>query len=251
MGDELDPLCLHGVGETEGFVTAYATGHGRPRLAGLRTWNAGGGNDGWYCSSGKACDDNSDDVGYLDTVLEDLESWLEIDTSRVYVTGLSNGAAMSHRLACERADTYAAIVAVAGSNQFATSAPCEPERPVPVMQIHGDAEPCWRFATSDTACLESEGRRLGARDSVQTWVGANRCESSAVGPVIDEAPDDTSVQSTTWTGCSDGVEVVLLTVIGGGHTWPSGDPSLGRRVGAISGEIDSATVWEFLSRWSL
>ncbi len=141
-GDVDDAECLHAIGEQEGFVTVYPNGTGFPPVRRLRTWNAGGGADGWNCTSGKACANDVDDLAYVDRLLEGLSSWLNVDRTRVYATGLSNGAALSHRLACERAETFAAIAAVAGSNQFSTAAPCEPERPIAVLQVHGTEDPC-------------------------------------------------------------------------------------------------------------
>lgn len=250
-GDESHTLCLHGVGETEGFITVHPNGTGFRPLRQLRTWNAGGGLDGWNCASGKACEQGIDDLSYIDAVLDDLGSWTEVDETRIYVTDLSNGAAMSHRLACERSDVFAAVVAVAGSNQFATSAPCEPERPVPVMQIHGTDDPCWTFETSSRACLGSTGRISGALESVEGWARINGCTDFVEEPISDVKPDATAVQTAIWSACDGGVEVSLLTVHGGGHTWPNGDPGLGRVVGEISTEIDSSTIWEFMSQWTL
>jgi polyhydroxybutyrate depolymerase len=250
-GDESDPLCLHGVGESEGFITVYPNGTGFRPLRGIRTWNAGGGADGWNCSSGKACEQAVDDLGYIDAVLADLSRSATLDTNRIYATGLSNGAAMSHRLACERSDVFAAVVAVAGSNQFATAAQCEPSRPISVMQIHGTADPCWEYETSDRACLGSNGRKMGALESSEGWAEINGCTDHVEGLITDAEPDATSVQVATWSACEGRVEVSLLTVHGGGHTWPNGDPGLDRLVGEVSTEIDSSTIWEFMSRWTL
>jgi len=250
-GDVDDPLCLHGVGEAEGFVTVYPNGYSPRSLLALRTWNAGGGVGGWNCSSGKSCENGIDDVAYLDAVLGDLSRRLNVDSSRVYVTGLSNGAAMSHRLACERSDVFAAIVAVAGSNQYSTGADCSPSRPVPVMQIHGTDDPCWTFDTSGRACLTSQDLKLGAVESAEVWARTNGCGSGTDGPIVDDQPDRTAVQRRTWSRCDGGVEVVVLSVIGGGHTWPNGDPGLGRIAGEISTEIDSSTVWRFMKQWSI
>jgi polyhydroxybutyrate depolymerase len=78
-------------------------------------------------------------------MLDHLVAWLNIDTGRVYFTGLSNGGAMSHRIACELSDRVTAIAAVGGANQFSTAAPCDPQLPVAVMQIHGTEDPCWTY----------------------------------------------------------------------------------------------------------
>ncbi len=252
-GDVEDPGCLHGVGDREGFVTVYPNGTGFLPLKRLRTWNAGGGSDGWNCASGKACERNIDDVAYVGRVIESLGEWLNIDRSRIYATGLSNGAAFSHRLACERSGTFAAIAAVAGSNQFSTGSPCEPERPVAVMQVHGTDDPCWGYETSDARCIGNAGVKLGALESVTGWAKRNDCsDEPQVGDLPDPLDDAARTIATRWTGCAGGVEVVLLTVQGGGHTWPSGSPALSPdRVGRVTGDWGSEELWAFLSRFAL
>jgi polyhydroxybutyrate depolymerase len=252
-GDADDPGCLHGVGERAGFVTVYPNGTGFPPLPRLRTWNAGGGTDGWNCASGKACERDVDDLAYVDRLIEDLSAWLNIDRSRVYATGLSNGAAFSHRLGCQRAGTFAAIAAVAGSNQFSTGEPCTPGRPVPVLQVHGTDDPCWSYETSDARCIGSGGDKLGALESVTGWAERNDCTGS---PEVEELPDlqddGTRTVATRWSNCADDVEVLLLTVQGGGHTWPNGSPALSvERVGRVTGDWGSEELWAFLSRFTL
>jgi len=251
-GDISDAGCLHGLGEKEGFVTVYPNGSGFLPLKRLRTWNAGGGSDGWNCASGKACTNNIDDLGYVDSLLGDLRSWLNIEPSRIYATGLSNGAAFTHRLACERADTFAAIAAVAGSNQFATGTTCDPAEPVAVLQVHGTDDPCWTYETTDSRCIGTGGRKLGAVESVAGWVDVLSCSGTPTETDLpDDSDDGTRTVSTRWTGCDGGSDVVLLTVIGGGHTWPSGSPALSeRRVGLITLDWGSDVLWNFLSTYT-
>jgi polyhydroxybutyrate depolymerase len=253
-GSDIDDAgCLHGLGNREGFVTVYPNGTGFFPLKKLRTWNAGGGTDGWNCASGKACSNDIDDLAYVDRLLKDLDAWLNVDRSRVYATGLSNGAAFSHRLACERAGTFAAIAAVAGSNQFSTGAPCNPARPVAVLQVHGTEDPCWSYETTDSKCIGSGGEKLGALRSVTGWVDVLACSDGPTETNLsDTIEDGTTTVATRWSDCDGGVNVLLLTVIGGGHTWPSGSPALSERiVGRITHDWGSEVLWDFLSGYTL
>jgi polyhydroxybutyrate depolymerase len=61
------------------------------------SWN------GTVCG-GAALAQNIDDVGFLRALVDQLAAIADIDHSRVYATGLSCGASMAHRLACEAAD---------------------------------------------------------------------------------------------------------------------------------------------------
>lgn len=252
-GDRTSPSCLHNIAEAEGFAVVYPNGTGFGLLPSLKTWNAGGGSDDYNCVSGQACERNIDDIAYFTTLLDDLESWLNVDTGMVYATGLSNGAAMSHRLACEMSQRFTAIAAVGGTNQFAATAKCDLAFGVSIMQIHGTGDPCWTYEASTAACADrSGGIKVGVAESTADWVSRLHCETP---PAETELPDPIADQTTTtrtvWIGCNAGAtEVHLMTVHGGGHTWPGGDPYLaGRVVGRVTHDWDSTLIWEFFSRF--
>ncbi|MEM6370973.1 MAG: hypothetical protein AAGD10_04185 [Myxococcota bacterium] len=90
------PSCFHRIADREGFVVVVPNGTGTPAAPQRRTWNAGGGRDGWHCVSGAACTDGVDDLGYLKAVLDDLDQWLHVDRGAVFATGLSNAAHRRH-----------------------------------------------------------------------------------------------------------------------------------------------------------
>ena len=249
--DRSSPSCLHNIAEREGFVVAYPNGSGFGLLPNLKTWNAGGGTDGYNCVSGQACERDVDDIAYFTAVLDHLESWLHVDTGMVYATGLSNGAAMAHRLACEISDRITAIAAVGVTNPFAAVEPCELIFTVAIMQIHGTEDPCWTYSTSDAACADrSGGVKLGVDESTAGWVQRLSCDPEpTVVDLPDVIDDDTTTTRTVWAGCADNTtEVHLMAVEGGGHTWPGGDAYLTENiVGRATSDWDSALIWEFFS----
>ena len=81
-----------------------------------------------------------DDVGFAKAVIEDITTKQTLDRSRVFATGLSNGAIFIHRLACEAADTFAAIAPVLGAVAKITAASCRPRLPVAVVAVQGRAD---------------------------------------------------------------------------------------------------------------
>ena len=91
----------------------------------LATWNAG------TCCAGAQKND-VDDVGFIREVIRRVERQASIDPRRIFATGMSNGAMMSWRLACE-APEIRAIAPVEGTDN---TAHCTPSRPVPVIQFH-------------------------------------------------------------------------------------------------------------------
>ena len=253
-GDLGDARCLQALGEREGFITVYPNGTGTRLLRDVRTWNAGGGGPDYACASGHACDVNVDDIAYLGAVLDELEREYRVDASRVYFSGFSNGAAMVHRVGCEMADRVAAIAPVSGENEYATNADCSPARPVPVLDIHGTADPCWTYASSTTACLDQDPRpKIGALESTAGWVARDGCVGDgSVSALPDTADDGMTSEVRTWSSCEGGAEVRLITVNGGGHVFPGGAITSPRaRTDAGTQDIGAEVIWAFLSRFSL
>ena len=68
--------------EREGFVAVYPEGSGKRRF---KTWNAG------HCCA-YALEQHVDDVGFISDLIDRLVAEGVADPSRVYVTGMSNGA---------------------------------------------------------------------------------------------------------------------------------------------------------------
>ena len=160
---------------------------------------------------------------------------------------------MSHRLACEMSDRFTALAAVGGTNQFAATQHCDLVLAPAILQIHGTDDPCWTYETSDAACADRTGGvKLGVAESNQGWLDRLGCEAN---PTVIELPDVTEDGMTTtrtvWSGCGAApAEVHLLTINGGGHTWPGGDPYLSERVvGRVTTDWDSALIWEFFSQF--
>lgn len=246
-GEEGDDGCLVALADREGFAVVAPEGTGS--LFGMHTWNAGGGVDGWRCVSGKACEDGVDDLAYVDALLDEVEAAVAVDADRVYATGISNGGAMSHRVACERADRFAAVAPVAGANQLAAATGCEPSRPVPVLQIHGTEDPCWAWDGGDAACLQKDDDvYVSVDESMAGWATRNGCGGAAGTEALPDAEDDgTTAIRHTWPGCAADVE--LLEVVGGGHTWPRGWSYLSeRRIGPTSQDFSvNEEIWAFFA----
>ena len=253
-GNLNDPGCLDRVADCNGFITVYPDGTPDPRAPSMRTFDAGGGADGYVCVSGIACANKVDDVRYFTDLIDALERDFTIDPARIYLTGLSNGGAMTQRLACELSDRVAAIAPIAGGNQFAALDYCTPTRPVPVLEMHGTADHCWPYAGGRQTCIgfaptTAVGAFVPIRATAAAWASRNGCRPA---PIVENLPDvdpddGTTVTRISYTGCSKGGDVVLLRVNGGGHTWPGGSSVLASGVvGRVSREFNaSILMWEF------
>jgi polyhydroxybutyrate depolymerase len=227
---------LNNKSDEAGFIVVYPNGTGR--LKKLLTFN--GGNCCGYAESNKV-----DDIGFARNLLDDLASVVNIDSKRVYATGMSNGAIMAYRLASEASDRIAAIAPIGGPMGTDTIAP---NRPVSVIHMHGMND---EFAPFHGG----KGRGVSGTEfysverSVQAWVKANGCLSQPVLTTMpDTAQDGTSIIRNTYGSCKDGTEVVLVAIEGGGHTWPGRAPAL-KALGKSTRNISANDlIWEFFEK---
>lgn len=193
---------------------------------GNRFWNA----TDACCGTGRT---PPDDVAYLTAVVHDVEKRYHVDPKQVFVVGHSNGAFMAHRLACDRADVFAAAVSLAGA-QWLDVSHCKPSRPIAVAQVHGDADGTIQYGGGSN--LQADGSLVpypSAQQTVADWAKLDGCTGALVdtGKTLDLettlAGNETKV--SRYDGCPAGIAVELWTIQGGSHI-PSFGPAWGTSV---------------------
>lgn len=217
-----------------GFVVAFPNGYSKFPGGKLATWNAGG-------CCGDARDKGSDDVGFARAVVAAVQARWHTDPARVFATGMSNGGMLSHRLACEAADLFRAVAAVAGTDATAS---CTPSRPIAVLHIH---------AKDDTHVLFNGGAGADAfrdttkvmdfvsvPDTIARWVQRDRCTAPPRRTL-----DVPGATCEAYSGCAGDVQVQLCVTDTGGHSWP-GAPAQRRGKAAGSTALDAnEQIWRF------
>lgn len=192
--------------DTAKFIAVYPDGI-------KRAWNV----DGGGCC-GKPARENVDDVAFISAVVTDVAKHVGIDASRVYATGMSNGAIMSYTLACDTS-LFAAIGPVAGTQLD----PCRTPHPVSVMAIHGTADPNIPYGGGPGhGVAQINGPAVPELNAL--WRRVDQCQPPS------EATDGKVTTSTA--NCPDGRGVALITVADGGHRWP---------------DFATAKLWDFFS----
>ena len=235
------------VADREQFLVVYPNGTG-PLPNRLLTWNAGD-----NCC-GYALRNNVNDLGFVMTLLSDLEARTRIDRRRVYATGHSNGGIFSHRLAAERSGIIAAIAPVAGALDLKSFAPT---RPVPVLQIHSVDDPRALYNGGLGPPFPGTNSRVlhqPVQAGLDRWIAANRCTAQADSVTQTKAAGSESVELLHWSRCRDGVEVQHWRLKGSGHGWPGKTPSPVREgiIGPQATLLSAAEeVWAFVSRFRL
>ena len=219
-------------GEAEGFIVVYPQGSGG--IAGkLKTWNAG-------TCCGHAMQERIDEMAFVAALLDDLQATVAIDRDRVYATGISNGGMMAYEVACALADRFAAIAVVAG--EMTALERCRPARPMPVLVIHGSADRNLPVDGGVGAKAFAVHEVRGLASAVDFWRRHDGCSENARSEVKG------AVRRTSYSSCSSGSEVELITIEGGGHSWPGGD-RLARFLDPPSAALDATgEIWRFFAR---
>ena len=222
---------LTGPANARGYAVVYPDGI-------ERRWNDGRGTSG-----------GQDDVEFIRVLLDSLVRELPVDPKRIYATGISNGAGLAYRLACDLPGTFAAIAPVAGAPAAALEERCAATRPVSVISFQGTRDRLMPYQGGNVSIRW--GQVLSAQRSAALFAEVNGCTPPpAVTAEPDTVRDGTRVRRSVYGGCGDGREVVLYTIEGGGHTWPGGPP-VGRRVGRVSRDLDATrTMLDFFDRHS-
>lgn len=225
--------------DREGFIAVYPD-------AVDRNWN-----DGRGAAGISAQREGIDDVAFLSALIESLIREFAVDPRRVYVTGVSNGAFTSQRLAAEKSERIAAIAPVIGGMGPQIRDRFAPKARVSVLLMNGTEDPLVPFQGGPVARGGNRGETISVAEIVRLWATHDRCSGqpeTVLLPDVDAA-DGTRVRRTTYSRCADRTVVILYTIEGGGHTWPGGAQYLPRAIiGRTSRDIDAtAVIWQFFA----
>src|ERR1700757_4511359 len=140
-----------------------------------------------------------DDVGFLVALAGKLQSDYQLAPGHVFATGMSNGGFMTNRLACDRADVFAAIAPVAGT--LGVGVACNPSRPVSVLEAHGTADPLVPFKGGDVRGRGGVSHSISAESMVDKWRSADGCQGDPSVQVLPNVGDGTVVRRFDSAAC--------------------------------------------------
>ena len=190
-----------------------------------------------------------DDVAFIGHLMDYMITHYPVDSTRMYVTGMSNGGFMTSRLGCTLSQRIAAIAVVAASVD--RDPPCTPALPLPVMYIHGTDDPIVPYEGGEIkrgsgAYIDSQQQAL------DRWSAVDGCDKNPRTTTLrDSVGDGTTIKTSVYTNPSTGIEVVGITVVHGGHTWPGGWPYLPKGlIGITSRNLDAnEAIWAFFRKY--
>lgn len=198
-----------------------------------------------------------DDVGFIAALIDKMIADFPVDAERVYATGISNGGFMSIRLAMDLSDKIAAVAPVTAQIASVISDK-KPAFPISVMFVNGTKDPLVPYDGGSVRLFrfgKSRGQITSASSSVEIFRKHNGCNEQPEKTVVPDKDknDGSTVEIYRYSGGKEGTEVVLVKVIGGGHTWPGGNQYLRPwLIGNVCRDIDACElILEFFLKHSL
>jgi polyhydroxybutyrate depolymerase len=205
---------MRGLSDQHGFLVAYPDGYKNAFNAGTCCGNAG-----------------IDDVAFIRAMVSQVEGEATIDPSRVYVTGLSNGGAMTQRLACDAADLFAAAAPMAFPIPLNPRTECQPSRSMPVLTFMGLTD----------VLVQYNGKAFGtAPDTFAYWRDIDGCTGEPT------RVDSGKSYCETYTTCGLGTQAGLCSITA------QALPVFSGHILYLNPDFNLAQVaWSFLSQFTL
>ena len=216
----LDYTNYFSIADENNLIVVYPQGASTASLS--AHWNVGG----WTSKS------PIKDLDFFNTLINLIKLKIQIDETRIYSSGMSNGGYMSYHLACNLSEKFAAIASVTGSMTNDTYNECNPSHPTPILQIHGLLD----FVVPYNGNAGSKS----IPDVIDYWVNYNSCNTDP--NTIIKYDDYSLVSYETHINCLNDVNVKLILHPEMGHEWPT---TQSYNVNA------SSEIWDFVSKYNI
>lgn len=203
------------VADEEGFIAAFPQG-----TSDVTPWNVGES----VCGVGSFVGGAENDLGFVEAMLDDIESVQCIDRSRVFATGFSMGAYFVNNLGCQRGDLIRAIAPHSGGTYPDDCV----DGPIPVLLIHGTGD----FIVATNCGIQARDR----------WVERNGCSAD-----YDTVPIKGG-HCEQHRDCPENGQVELCLLDGMCHGWAGyGNGTCLDSGGGENFEDATHLVWRFFS----
>jgi len=218
--DHMYSADLRSIADTAGFILVYPQGL---LLDGSPHWN--------IAENGGDNKSNSDDFGFVTSLINELQSEYNVDTDRIYACGYSNGAGFSFSVACHL-DQFAAMASISGLMSDWALVNCDPPKPVGVMIIHGTSDDTRPYSGINDYLLSVD-------EEIQFWTDFNDTDSI---PQINNFNDGNTIEHFKYDNGTNGSSVELYKINNGYHVWFDF---------LHNGKNTNQLIWNFFSKHSL
>ena len=214
---------MQSISDTAGFLIVYPQGS---LNNGVSHWNSM-----YYTEENKS---NVNDIGFIEELIDTLYNNYNIDSTRLYAVGFSNGADFAFSLACYLNNTFAAIASVAGLMPEESEIHCNSSDTTGILIIHG---------TNDSARPYNgiDGWYLSVDNALNYWINYNNLDSNLSSNYINN-DHSYQIEFYDYLDENDKIIVKLLKIINGGHYWFD--------IQHENNNLDQI-IWKFLSKHSI
>lgn len=233
---------FHGSGMTPAEQMLYTQMNKTADKYGFITVYPKGIKEDWNVGFGMSYQKGTDDIGFVETLLHQIEKDYAINPKKVYATGLSRGGFFCHRIAAELPHRFSAIATAGASVPDSVAYYHKDRKEIGVLMVHGKSDAIVNYDGKD-------GGYLSAQQSYEFWQSNNTKKGKeSVITLNKDKNDQTSAEIREMR--TGNKSIALISIENGGHTWPGADDfNIGLPIGLTSKEIDfNEYMWEFFSR---
>ena len=227
---------INQIADKEGFLVAYPQGTKDSRDNNFF-------NVGYEFHS----DSKVNDVNFIREIVLNLTKDYKLNSKRVFATGMSNGGDMSYLLACTSSDLFTAVAPVAGVMMKDTLENCNPEKKIPIFEIHGTKDSISKFE-GDMNNEDKWGAYYDLPSTIEFWVNKHALnEKETIQLKNKNTEDGTTITFERYWSDESQQEVWFYIVNDGNHTWPGMTGLFSR---TANQDINSAEeIWKFFSKF--
>lgn len=166
-------------------------------------------------------EDWTDDVGFIDALIDQVIEDYNVDIRRIFVAGISNGALLALRLGCELDDRLAGVAAVAATYSFELAQHCVGTAPLPTVIVWGTEDIVFPLEGFVWVTPDGKIRSSFSLNQTRSYF-ATRYQCETVSPALQAESEDSpfDVHRQIYTGCNSGVPAIFYLIIGEEHGWP-------------------------------
>lgn len=196
--------------------------------------------------------EKSKDLIFIKELINTIGHKYKVDKNRIYMTGYSSGAEMTYLAACSLSGKIAAFAPVAGNMRKSYVAGCQNSKTVPILLVHGTADPYEKWGGDPSKQM------LSVDETLNFWKNKNKNiefkRKEIVFPYNLATKNATTAKLESCDFAKNKTEVSILKIEGGGHTWPSAPTNI--RIETFLGPTNydvsgNEIIWDFFKKYKL
>ncbi|MCY7410129.1 MAG: hypothetical protein LH473_07640 [Chitinophagales bacterium] len=193
-----------------------------------------------------------DDVNFISLLIDHLVETHNADRNKIFLTGISNGAIFSLYLAYQLPGKIRAIAPVCGSIPVDYANGYSIALNTSVLIINGTADSLVKYGGGSIASKKGERGKVISTDSmINILMRPYTCRAKLITQEFPDVSikDHSHALKYIYPSCGFPSQIILIKVIGGGHTWPGGVQYLPKfLVGNTCRDFNaSSEIWKFFS----